>query len=280
MSEDPNLARRLEHALSTVANQAMELDELRTQLENRGSVPALRHVLALSDVLNAVIGDAPYRALLSGIVRAAARLFDARASSIALVDHETSELVFEASSDDPDIVGMRFPATSGIAGWVVVTGEAIAVSDVRNDARFAVDVAEASGYVPNTILAVPLVVGEVVEGVLEVLDKQNSQTFSIADMDLLSLFAEPAAVAVEQARVVKLMGSLILQELERLANEGAEPELAEDVRRAVLQGSAAGESMLELARLVHTIGGQGERTVQHTIEMMRSISRFAAVRRR
>ncbi len=271
MSEDPNLARRLEHALSTVANQAMELDELRTQLENRGSVPALRHVLALSDVLNAVIGDAPYRALLSGIVRAAARLFDARASSIALVDHETSELVFEASSDDPDIVGMRFPATSGIAGWVVVTGEAIAVSDVRNDARFAVDVAEASGYVPNTILAVPLVVGEVVEGVLEVLDKQNSQTFSIADMDLLSLFAEPAAVAVEQARVV---------ELERLANEGAEPELAEDVRRAVLQGSAAGESMLELARLVHTIGGQGERTVQHTIEMLRSISRFAAVRRR
>jgi GAF domain-containing protein len=280
MSEDPNLARRLEQALSTVANQALELDELRTQQENRGSVPALRDVLALSDVLNAVIGDAPYRALLSGIVRAAARLFDARASSIALIDHDTSELVFEASSDDPEIVGMRFPATSGIAGWVVVTGEAIAVSDVGSDARFAADVAEASGYVPTTILAVPLIVGESVEGVLEVLDKQNSQTFSIGDMDLLSLFAEPAAVAVEQARVLKLMGSLILQELERLASEGLETELAEDVRKAVLQGSAAGESMLELAKLVHAIGGQGDRAVQHAIEMLSSIRRFANVRPR
>jgi GAF domain-containing protein len=280
MNEEPNLSRRLEQALATVAHQAMEIDELRARAEQGGTVPALRDVLALSDVLNAVIGDAPYRALLNGIVRAAARLFDARASSIALVDRETSELVFEAASDDPDIVGMRFPATSGIAGWVVVTGEAIAVSDVHNDARFAVEVAEASGYVPDTILAVPLIVGDQVEGVLEVLDKRNSQTFNVTDMDLLSLFAEPAAVAVEQARTVKLMGSLILQELERLASEGGEQELAEDVQKAVLQGSAAGESMLELAMLVHAIGGQGDRTVQHAIEMLSSIRRFGGVRPR
>ena len=87
-----------------------------------------------------------------------------------------------------DIIGMRIPVNSGLAGYVATTGQPLAISSADNDARFNRSFAERSGYIPNSVLTVPLLLGEKVIGVLQALDKTSGETFGLKDIELLSLF--------------------------------------------------------------------------------------------
>jgi GAF domain-containing protein len=140
-----------------------------------------------------------YRALLSAIVEVARSIFGAKASSILLLDEETQELVFEAvvGEGEETLIGMRFPAGTGIAGWVLATRTPLVIEDVNKDPRFASDVAEDTGYVPSGLMAAPLLHDENALGVLEVLDRPERAHFSLQEMELLGLFANQAAIAVD-----------------------------------------------------------------------------------
>lgn len=138
-------------------------------------------------------------ALLHSIVEVARAIFGARASSIFLLDEATDELVFEAISGEGSerLVGTRFPSSTGIAGWVLVTRQPLVLEDVSEDPRFARDVAESTGYTPRGLMAVPLLHEERALGVLEVLDRPQQARFTLEDMDLLGLFAGQAAIALD-----------------------------------------------------------------------------------
>jgi GAF domain-containing protein len=136
--------------------------------------------------------------LLRSIVEVARAIFGAQGSSIFLLDEESDELVFAAVAGEQDqvLVGQRFPSSTGIAGWVASTQTPLVLEDVQADPRFARDIAERSGYVPNGIMAVPLLDDERVLGVLQVLDRPTDSRFSLQEMELLGLFAAQAAIAL------------------------------------------------------------------------------------
>jgi GAF domain-containing protein len=138
------------------------------------------------------------RRLLQSIVDAARAIFGAQASSIFLLDEESGELVFEAVAGQGEewLVGQRFPADRGIAGWVATTGEAMVVDDLSTSSSFARDIAESTRYVPNSLMAVPLSYDDQVLGVLEVLDASPQARSGIAELELLGLFANQAGVAL------------------------------------------------------------------------------------
>jgi GAF domain-containing protein len=140
-----------------------------------------------------------HRALLQSIVDVARAIFGAKASSIFLLDSETDELVFEAVSGEGagDLLGMRLPSSTGIAGWVLVTGQPIVIDDLQQDPRFARQAAEQTGYVPKALMAVPLVNGETTLGVLQVLDRSGGRSGAIGEIDLLILFANQAAIGLD-----------------------------------------------------------------------------------
>ena len=147
-----------------------------------------------------VVGsEESFRALLAAIVEVARSIFGARASSILLLDETTDELVFEAvvGEGEDELLGMRFPAGKGIAGWVLATRTPLVIEDVRTDPRFATDVAEGTGYVPSGLMAAPLLHDEDALGVLEVLDRPEASLFSLQEMELLGLFANQASIAVD-----------------------------------------------------------------------------------
>ena len=79
-----------------------------------------------------------------------------KAASIFLLDEETDELVFEAvaGEGEDDLVGMRLPSGTGIAGWVVSSRQPLVIEDVSGDPRFGREVAEATGYMPKGLMAV------------------------------------------------------------------------------------------------------------------------------
>ena len=144
-------------------------------------------------------GDELHRSLLASIVETARAIFGAKASSIFLLDESSDELVFEAVAGEgsDDLVGKRFPADTGIAGWVLATRQPLVLEDVQGDPRFRREAAESTGYVPKAMMAVPLLYEDTALGVLSVLDRAKDTRFTLAEMDLLSRFANQAAIGLD-----------------------------------------------------------------------------------
>lgn len=155
--------------------------------------------------------DATHRALLGSIVEVARAIFGARAASVLLLDDETSELVFEAvvGEGEDTLVGRRFPAGTGIAGWVLATRQPLVLADVAADPRFSADTAKSTGFVPQGIMAVPLLHGEDALGVLEVLDRPANARFRVEEVDLLGLFGIQAAAALALLRRARLAAAVL-----------------------------------------------------------------------
>ncbi len=147
-----------------------------------------------------VVGSSEgFHNLLAAITEVARGIFGAMASSILLLDEEADELVFEAIAGygEDELVGLRIPSGTGIAGWVLSTRTPLILDDVQNDPRFAKDFAADTGYVPRGLMAVPLLYDERALGVLEVLDRPQQSAFSLQEMELLGLFANQAAIALD-----------------------------------------------------------------------------------
>jgi len=147
-----------------------------------------------------VIGsDESYRSLLRSIVEVARAIFGAQRSSIFLYDEEADELVFEAvaGEEEQGLVGSRLPSSTGIAGWTLVSRQPLVIEDLTQDPRHAREVAEKTGYVPKGLMSVPLLFGERALGVLQVLDRPQRPGFSLQEMELLGLFANQAAIALD-----------------------------------------------------------------------------------
>jgi GAF domain-containing protein len=191
-----------------------------------------------SAVAAAVLGaEEQHRSLLQSIVEVARAIFGAKASSIFLLDEASDELVFEAVAGEgaATLVGRRFPSSTGIAGWVLVTQQPLVVENVADDPRFGREVAESTGFVPKGLMAVPLLYEERVLGVLEVLERREDAPFTLTEMELLTQFANQASIALD-----------LLQRARRaraaLAGEG---ELAMLTRVAsALEGDTAGQRLL------------------------------------
>src|SRR3954452_1727457 len=136
--------------------------------------------------------------LLEAIVKAAAGVLEAAACSIALVDPVTRELVYQASwgAGAKEIVGVRLPPGKGLAGSVIESGEGLAVPDCRNDSRFQAQIAAGTGYVPYTMLVIPLKQGQRTIGTLSVLDRRDGNPYTADDIDRGNLFADLTVTAL------------------------------------------------------------------------------------
>ena len=148
--------------------------------------------------------DIDLTADLTAACTAARLAFGAGSVSIAVVTPAGSELPVDhlryVAADGrgaEGILGVRLPAGKGIASYVAATGQALVVDHVVDDARFARDVAERTGYLPATLLAVPITDrdGQVL-GVLSVLDRGNGAGDALA---LGSAFAATVAPLMARA---------------------------------------------------------------------------------
>lgn len=193
---------------------------------------------------------------LTRAVSAIRSLFSAAACSCALIepDGETLRFVAADGAGAEAIVGVRLPVSRGIAGWTVMSGQSLVVANAREDARFARDVAEATQYVPETILATPLVdnSGEVT-GVLEVLDPQRRGEHSGFDLDVLGLAAVQLATLVKLCAVYDGLGTTLVGAL-----AGAEDEASfSDALAQLAAADETGTNLATLARTFHELAGTG-----------------------
>jgi GAF domain-containing protein len=184
-----------------------------------------------------VIGaEDAHRTLLRSTVEVARAIFRAKAASDLLLDEEADELVFEAVAGEGagELIGRRLPSSTGVAGWVLTTRQPLVVDDLTSDTRFSREAAESTGYVPKGLMAVPLLVEERSLGVLEVLDRPADSAFTLAEMNLLGLFANQAAIALDLLQRGRRAKAALdgEGELGALARIAATLEEADEERRA------------------------------------------------
>ena len=227
------------------------------------------------------------RAVLRSIVEATVTLFEAEAASIALLDQSRNQLIFEVAAGEQGqgVIGLAIAPDQGIAGYVFTTGQALALSEVERDARFGRGAAEATGYVPRSIVAVPLIDEHGTLGVLEVLDKRTSATFSLRDIELAGVFARQATVAIRASRVERDIATLLQRTLASLAGAGAATSVARIVELATADLDGDDESRTwaivdRVGRLRQAEPGEIELLAEILEVMARRAERRAGQRRR
>lgn len=192
---------------------------------------------------------------LRAIADAAAAALHVAAASIAL--HETAEdrLVFRAAAgpQGEGVIGLAIASHEGIAGYVFSTGQPLAIADVATDPRFERATAERTGYVPRSLLAVPLVDGEGTIGVMEWLDRTDGLPFDLADLDVATRVAAAATATARATRLEHDAGRLFVRVLAALDDRAGSPRPGSvEALVAEVAGELAGDDALW--RLADRIG--------------------------
>jgi len=188
---------------------------------------------------------------LANTMQLAADVMDAGASSLMLLDEESGDLVFEVShGGGGDLLRrQRRSIYEGIAGWVVRHGKPTVANDARTDPRFNPRVDVRTGFLTQSIAAVPLMIKGRTIGVLEVLNKYSGGGFDAEDLRLLTSIGAQAAIAIENARLYSGMRD----ERDRIiqAQEEVRRELARNLHDGTVQMlSAISMSIDHLQRLL------------------------------
>ncbi len=121
--------------------------------------------------------------------------------SLLLNDSKTDEMIFTivVGSNKGDLKGMRLPKGKGIVGHIVTTGESLIVDNVQHDRRFDINIDKQTGFKTKSIIGVPLITGNKIFGVIELINKISGENFTAMDLKILSSIAEYAAIAIERS---------------------------------------------------------------------------------
>lgn len=140
--------------------------------------------------------------LLPAIVQRAATLAGVESGALYLMQPDGQSIKLVVSHNSPEQgIGFRLNLGKGISGEVAQTGEVMVVENYREwNARLRV-------YDDTTplrrVLSVPLKVRDKVIGVITVADRTTAGSFSKEEIRMANLFADQAALAIENARLLE-----------------------------------------------------------------------------
>ncbi|MBP1738383.1 MAG: hypothetical protein H6Q48_676 [Deltaproteobacteria bacterium] len=135
------------------------------------------------------------------------RVLEVEGALVILLDEAKKEFYFlGAAYDDRDTQRrakeVRYPATKGVSGRVLTTGQPIIVPDTSKDAYYYGFVDDQMRFKSRNMLDVPLKSGERIIGVLCAINKKKG-VFDPSDVELLNLIASTVALSIENARYAK-----------------------------------------------------------------------------
>lgn len=237
----------------------------------------LTRVAQIASDLGPALVPTGHTELLRSVTAAAKELFQAAACSVALLTDDQRELVYQVATGEgaEEVEGMRIPSSQGIAGWVVTSGQPMAIEDTSEDPRFAKRIAEKTGYVPKTILAMPLETERRMIGVISVLDREGHPTGTGKDMELLGIFANQAALAIENSRVFTDLGHALFEAVAQAADGDDVGRVLEDVAR---QKRGRDAEVAELAAHFNEISQAGDPERRAAVRILREFAQYLAAK--
>jgi len=127
--------------------------------------------------------------------------FDAENWSLMRLDPNTDELFFVIVKgiDAKAVENIRLGRGEGIAGTVARTRKSIFVPDTSRDKRFSDRVDRATGFKTRSLMAVPVIFGDTLYGVIELVNRGSGGLFTEMEHLILQTIADYAAIAFANA---------------------------------------------------------------------------------
>ncbi len=157
---------------------------------------------ALANAARVVTASLDLDEVLQRIIEQTMRSLDVAAASLALLDGQSDELVFRASSGEgsENLVGIRIALGTGIAGWVTKKGKAALIPDVKADSRFYNEIDKQTGFETKTVACAPILVHGKAIGALEAINPKRGR-FIPGELDLIQGIAGLAGTAIAHAQL-------------------------------------------------------------------------------
>ncbi len=236
--------------MSDINNSEQELAELRNTIEIlQAGLEEAQHRLAtlqvVHEVAQSLTSELNLEPLLHEIVSSAVLVMNASAGSLLLLDELTDELVFEVveGGAGAKLKGVRMSREKGVVGWVATNRRPLIVDDVNKDDRYYQSIATSFDLNVTSLLCVPMISRNKLIGVLEVFHTVPGNYFEALEQQLLTTFANQAAIAIENAR--------LYESLKRERDHIVEVE--DDVRKRLARDLHDGPTQL-LASIVMSLG--------------------------
>jgi PAS domain S-box-containing protein len=185
--------------LAAIANQAATtIENARLYQESQQRAEELAELLAVTRLINSSLD---INEIMQSLLAQRNELLHAEALSIALVDKQRNELVYQYAEGvgSEKIVGLRLPSNQGITGWVMEHGEPALVADTSVDPRFSSDGDKRTGHDTRSLICAPLLVKGEVLGTIQAINPQQG-SFTMNDLALLVNLASLASSAIANAQ--------------------------------------------------------------------------------
>ncbi|WP_420644052.1 GAF domain-containing protein [Candidatus Leptofilum sp.] len=185
--------------LTVIANQAA------SSIENARLFEASQRQLKVSALLNdasrVINSSLDIDEIMQSLLAQMNDFLHAEAISIALVDAQTNELVYQVAEGigSEEIVGLRLPNNQGLSGWVMQHSEPALVADTRLDPRFHHLGDERTGYATLAMICAPMIFKGEVLGTIQAINPIDG-TFTEQDLDVLVNLANIASTAIANAQ--------------------------------------------------------------------------------
>ena len=142
--------------------------------------------------------------LLQQITATATELLECEAASILLYDEKNPRLYFAAAtgSDPAQLAEIPVPIDNSLAGTIFRTNQPLVLNNAEQDPRHYSLVSDHIKFKINTLLGVPMLIKDRTMGVLEAVNKKDGG-FTDSDVAILSVTAAHAAIAINNARLLK-----------------------------------------------------------------------------
>jgi signal transduction protein with GAF and PtsI domain len=235
----------------------------------------LRRLIETVDLANML--TSPIIDSIRNLLETSATVIGSGEASVLVRDGTEGDLKFLTAIGEvaDQLLEMKIPAGKGIAGFVLSSGQPMAVADAVGETTFYAEVDKRTGYSTQTILATPLRYDGDVIGVLEYVNRRGEppfEAFTPDEMDKAAVYADAIASLINAYNAAKLFRDFS----DKVITSDREPMMAE-IREWLsgIRESGDHHKRMELAVMLREIAERGEAERQLCRELLDAILRFS-----
>ena len=195
-----DLVRAREDLSRQITRAQDHLSQTHSSLERR-----VKELSLLSDMSKLFTSMIDLERLLDVYIDLVCHRIGIRNCSILLLDEVAGELVVCASQGEGsrELLGERIALGLGIEGFVAQNRIPVLIDDLATDSRFRGK--GSARYSRGTFICAPIVVKGELMGVIDLNEKTSDEKFNEEDLNLLSTIAGQIGVAIDNARLYRIL---------------------------------------------------------------------------